>query len=180
MLELDHETISGSPKQSEDKLRFESVSFSYNEDKKILNEVSFETTPGTVTAFVGPSGGGKTTIFSLLERFYEPNSGKIFIGDVPINEFPLGDWRGRLGYVSQESPLMNGSLFDNMTYGLDAKPSDEQLKEAAIAANAWEFIEKLPQGVETLVGERGMKLSGGQRQRIGIPVHCYTIHKFCC
>lgn len=168
MLELDHETISGSPMQSEDKLRFDNVSFSYNEDKKILNDVSFETTPGTVTAFVGPSGGGKTTIFSLLERFYEPDSGKIFIGDVPINEFPLGDWRGRLGYVSQESPLMNGSLFDNMTYGLDAKPSDEQLKEAAIAANAWEFIEKLPQGVETLVGERGMKLSGGQRQRIAI------------
>ncbi|MCZ8536758.1 ABC transporter ATP-binding protein/permease [Paenisporosarcina quisquiliarum] len=168
MLELNNETISGSPQINKEPLRFEHIHFSYSEEKKILTNVSFESTPGTVTAFVGPSGGGKTTIFSLLERFYEPDSGAIFIGQTAIKDLPLGDWRGRIGYVSQESPLMSGSILDNMAYGLEVRPSLEQIKEAAIAANAWEFIEKLPQGFETLVGERGMKLSGGQRQRIAI------------
>lgn len=158
----------GPPLIKKETLRFEQVHFSYSEEKKILRNVSFEAKPGTVTAFVGPSGGGKTTIFSLLERFYEPSCGHILIGETSITDLPLGDWRGRIGYVSQESPLMNGSILDNMAYGLEERPSFEQMKEAAIAANAWEFIENLPQGVETLVGERGMKLSGGQRQRIAI------------
>lgn len=136
--------------------------------KKILSDVSFIAQPGTVTAFVGPSGGGKTTIFSLLERFYEPEQGHIYIGNQEIRHLPLGDWRGRIGYVSQESPLMNGSLLDNIAYGMSERPPIEQIQQAAIAANAWEFIEKLPQGLDTLVGERGMKLSGGQRQRIAI------------
>lgn len=168
MLELDHETITGSPVINKESLRFEQVYFSYSEDKKIITDVSFEAVPGTVTAFVGPSGGGKTTIFSLLERFYEPNSGAIFVGHTAISDLPLGDWRGRIGYVSQESPLMSGSILDNLAYGFKQSPPLEIIKEAAIAANAWEFIEKLPQGFETLVGERGMKLSGGQRQRIAI------------
>lgn len=149
-------------------IMFKNVHFSYGENKKIINGVSFEAKPGTVTAFVGPSGGGKTTIFSLLERFYEPDHGVIYFNDSPINELPLRDWRSKMGYVSQESPLMSGTILSNMTYGMTKIPSMEKIIAAAQAANASSFIEELPDKYDTLVGERGMKLSGGQRQRIAI------------
>ncbi len=147
---------------------FKDVYFSYDNEKYILSGISFEARPGTVTAFVGPSGGGKTTIFSLLERFYEPNKGRILFNDVPISEVPLEAWRSKIGYVSQESPLMSGTILSNITYGMKEKPAMEQIKAAARAANAEHFIEELPEKYDTLVGERGMKLSGGQRQRIAI------------
>lgn len=149
-------------------LLFDRVSFSYNNDKRILNNLSFEAKPGTVTAFVGPSGGGKTTIFSLIERFYEPASGSILLGGTSIHSFPLAVWREKIGYVSQESPLMSGSILDNIAYGLEKRPTLEEVRVAAQAANALDFIERLPDRFDTLVGERGMKLSGGQRQRIAI------------
>lgn len=149
-------------------LRFESVSFAYETGKQVLEEVSFQASPGTVTAFVGPSGGGKTTIFSLIERFYAPTAGNLYIGATPIQDIALSDWRKRIGYVSQESPLLSGTIVDNIAYGLETRPSMDEVRAAAQAANALGFIEDMSDGFETLVGERGMKLSGGQRQRIAI------------
>ncbi|MFB5087429.1 ABC transporter ATP-binding protein [Psychrobacillus sp. PGGUH221] len=147
---------------------FEDVHFSYGLDNKVINGISFEARPGTVTAFVGPSGGGKTTIFSLLERFYEPTSGTILFNQTPITDLSLNAWRSKIGYVSQESPLMSGTILSNITYGMTIVPSMDKIMEASEAANASLFIEELPDKYETLVGERGMKLSGGQRQRIAI------------
>ena len=116
----------------------------------------------------GPSGGGKTTIFSLLERFYEPSAGTILFNHTPIKELSLPAWRSKIGYVSQESPLMSGTILSNMTYGMTEIPPLEKIIQAAEAANAAGFIGELPDKYDTLVGERGIKLSGGQRQRIAI------------
>ncbi|WP_153732314.1 ABC transporter ATP-binding protein [Sporosarcina obsidiansis] len=149
-------------------LTFSDVHFSYEAEKPIVNGISFTANRGTVTAFIGPSGGGKTTIFSLVERFYQPNSGEILLGDVPVNSIPLSNWRQRIGYVSQESPLLSGTILDNIAYGLERRPQLGEVIEAAKAANAYTFIEEMPDQFETWVGERGMKLSGGQRQRIAI------------
>ncbi|MCT6925543.1 ABC transporter ATP-binding protein [Metasolibacillus sp.] len=149
-------------------IAFEQVGFQYNETKQILQNLTFTASPGTVTALVGPSGGGKTTIFSLLERFYEPTNGRISFNNKPISTFNLQAWRSNIGYVSQESPLLSGTIADNIMYGMKQQPSEEQLRAAAEAANALQFIEELPEGFATEVGERGMKLSGGQRQRIAI------------
>ncbi|WP_107841244.1 ABC transporter ATP-binding protein [Metasolibacillus meyeri] len=149
-------------------IAFEQIGFQYNETKQILQNLSFTASPGTVTALVGPSGGGKTTIFSLLERFYEPTNGRITFNNKAISTFNLQAWRSKIGYVSQESPLLSGTIADNIMYGMKQPPSEEQLRAAAKAANALQFIDELPEGFATEVGERGMKLSGGQRQRIAI------------
>ncbi|MEH7123352.1 ABC transporter ATP-binding protein [Bacillus sp. JJ1773] len=146
---------------------FSNLSFSYNENP-ILKNIHLTIPAGKTTAIVGPSGGGKTTLFALLERFYEPNSGEILLVDTNINEFNLLSWRSQISYVSQESPLMSGTIKDNIVYGLEKGVSDQELKEAAELAHAAEFINQLPDGYETEVGERGIKLSGGQRQRIAI------------
>lgn len=151
-------------------LRFENVSFSYEPGNPVLRNLSFDLRPGSVTAIVGPSGGGKTTVFSLLERFYEPGSGTIFHGAHPIGDYSLATWRGSIGYVSQDSPLMSGTIRDNLCYGVSAAIAGDQAKveEAARAAYADEFIAALPKGYDTEVGDRGVKLSGGQRQRLAI------------
>ena len=162
------EPTEGALPAPEGAIEFDDVHFGYDEEEPILRGMSFVANKGTITAFVGPSGGGKTTTFSLLERFYEPDRGTIRYGGVPIDDIGLTDWRKKIGYVSQESPLMNGSITDNIAYGLLERPSEERIRNAAEAANALEFIEQLPDGFETFVGERGMKLSGGQRQRIAI------------
>ncbi|MEI7024975.1 ABC transporter ATP-binding protein [Paenibacillus sp. y28] len=146
----------------------EHISFSYETGEPILQDISFTIEPGKVTAIVGPSGGGKTTLFGLLERFYIPQSGTIRIGDDPIQEYCLSSWRKHIGYVSQESPLIAGTIRDNICYGIGRQVSTEELKQAAVMAYADGFIEEFPAGYETEVGERGIKLSGGQRQRIGI------------
>lgn len=168
ILGMDSERTEGMTGDVESALAFEEVSFAYENDKPILKNVTFRAVPGTVTAFVGPSGGGKTTLFSLIERFYKPKSGAIYLGTRPIEEIELSDWRGRIGYVSQESPLLSGTIVDNIAYGLPERPTIEKIRHAASAANALGFIEDMEDGFETLVGERGMKLSGGQRQRIAI------------
>lgn len=147
---------------------FVDVHFSYGPDKKVIDGISLEARPGTVTAFVGPSGGGKTTIFSLLERFYEPDAGEILFNQTPIKELSLRTWRSKIGYVSQESPLMSGTILSNLTYGMTDIPPMEKIIVAAEAANAAIFIDELSDKYDTLVGERGIKLSGGQRQRIAI------------
>ncbi|WP_411502061.1 ABC transporter ATP-binding protein [Brevibacillus centrosporus] len=146
----------------------ENVSFAYDGGETILENVSFTIAPGKVTAIVGPSGSGKTTMFSLLERYYQPNSGSIRLGEEQIQGFTLASWRSKIGYVSQESPLIAGTIRENICYGLGREISDEELRQAAAMAYADQFIEELPEGYETQVGERGVKLSGGQRQRIGI------------
>ncbi|MCY9693895.1 ABC transporter ATP-binding protein [Paenibacillus alginolyticus] len=147
---------------------FDQVSFSYKEGESVLKNVSFTMEAGKVTAIVGPSGSGKTTMFSLLERFYAPQKGSVTLGSDRIDQFSLISWRSQIGYVSQESPLIAGTIRDNICYGLQHEVTMEELKRASQMAYADDFIEELPQKYETEVGERGIKLSGGQRQRIAI------------
>ncbi|MGD7045945.1 ABC transporter ATP-binding protein [Jeotgalibacillus proteolyticus] len=151
-------------------VRVQGVSFSYEENEPILRDVSFEAQPGEMVAFAGPSGGGKTTMFGLIERFYEPTSGRILIGDTPIEDLSMDSWRSQIGYVSQDSPMMAGTIRENLCYGLEEKEhiTDDRLWEVAEMAYAAPFIREFPKGLDTEVGERGVKLSGGQRQRIAI------------
>ncbi|RAS84572.1 multidrug ABC transporter permease [Priestia endophytica] len=149
-------------------INLKDISFSYNDETPILRDMNLRIPKGKTTAFVGPSGGGKTTLFSLLERFYKPTSGSITIGEENIDSFTLSSWRKAISYVSQESPIMSGTIRENICYGVGREVSDEEVKEAAKLANAKEFIDNLSDGFHTEVGERGIKLSGGQRQRIAI------------
>ncbi|MDF2925706.1 MAG: transporter ATP-binding protein [Paenibacillaceae bacterium] len=149
-------------------IRLDRVSFAYKEGEPVLREVSIAMNPGKVTAIVGPSGSGKTTLFSLLERFYEPVEGAILLGEERVDGYSLASWRGRIGYVSQESPVISGTIRDNLGYGLEREATQEEVEHAARMAYADGFIGELPDGYDTEVGERGIKLSGGQRQRIAI------------
>lgn len=144
------------------------LNYSYNNGEQVLKDISFNVEAGKVTAIVGPSGSGKTTLFSLFERFYKPQEGSISIGGTSINDFTLLSWRCQIGYVSQESPIVSGTIRDNICYGIDRDITDEELNQVAKMAYADQFISELPNGYDTEVGERGMKLSGGQRQRIAI------------
>lgn len=144
------------------------LSFSYAPEHPILENVSFEAKPNTVIAFAGPSGGGKSTIFSLLERFYEPDFGTISVGDKQIQDINLKNWRSQIGYVSQDSAVFAGSIRDNLQYGLDEKLTDEQLWHGLSLAYADQFVKEFPEQLSTQIGERGVKLSGGQKQRIAI------------
>lgn len=151
-------------------LTVKGVSFSYEKDESILKNISLVAHPGELIAFSGPSGGGKTTLFSLLERYYEPDAGEIMIGDRSIYDFSLTSWRKQIGYVSQESAMMAGTIRDNLTYGLENADSikEKRLWEVAELAYADQFIKGFKEGLDTQVGERGIMLSGGQKQRISI------------
>lgn len=149
-------------------LVFDHVSFGYKPGETVLSDVSFTVRPGQTVAFVGPSGGGKTTIFSLIERFYQPDAGEIRLGSANIQDLPLMAWRESIGYVPQDSAVMAGTIRENIIYGLEREVSEAELEQAARLANAHEFIDRLPQGYDTEVGERGIRLSGGQRQRLAI------------
>ncbi|MGG3987940.1 ABC transporter ATP-binding protein [Bacillus smithii] len=149
-------------------IHFRHVSFSYKKGEPVLKQITLTIPSGKTTAIVGPSGGGKTTLFALLERFYTPDEGEILLGKTNIEEFHLHSWRRNISYVSQESPMMSGTIRDNICYGLNRDVSDQEIIHAAKLANAAEFIDRLPKGYWTEVGERGIKLSGGQRQRIAI------------
>lgn len=148
-------------------LVFDQVSFGYSPERQILQGVSFKAGSGHTTAFVGPSGTGKTTIFSLIEQFYLPGKGNIYYGSVPISDIPLKEWRQRIAYVSQESPVMAGTIRENLIYGLN-EVNEERIQEAVKQASLTSFIDSLPENYNTEVGERGVKLSGGQRQRLSI------------
>ncbi|MBG9573380.1 ABC transporter ATP-binding protein [Cytobacillus firmus] len=151
-------------------ITIQDVSFSYSADESVLENISLEAQPGQMIALAGPSGSGKTTLFGLLERFYEPAEGEIKIGHTPIQQISLKSWRSQIGYVSQESAMMAGTIRENLCYGLERPEniSDEKLWEVAKMAYADQFIADFPKGLDTEVGERGVKLSGGQRQRIAI------------
>lgn len=149
-------------------LSMQNVSFSYEQNRQILNAVSFTAHPNAVVAFAGPSGGGKSTIFSLLERFYTPDSGEIKIDDTNIATVNLTDWRQQIGLVGQDAAIMAGTIRYNLTYGLNGTYADERLWQVLEMAYAKDFVAQMPQGLDTQVGERGVKVSGGQRQRLAI------------
>lgn len=143
------------------------VSFSYDGTHNALENVTFDVKPGQMIAFVGPSGAGKSTIANLIPRFYDVTDGAIEIDGLNIRDVTLNSLRSQIGIVPQETLLFSTSIMENIRYGrLDA--TDEEVLEAARAANAHEFIEQMPNGYQTMIGERGLALSGGQRQRIAI------------
>ena len=148
-------------------IRYRRVCLEYRQGAPVLRQVSFHVPPGTTVAFVGPSGGGKTSIVDLLGRFYDPTSGAVEIDGVDVREYSLASLRRGLGIVSQETVLFHDTVRANIAYGTEGA-RDEQVREAARAAHAHEFIAQLPYGYDTVVGERGTALSGGQRQRIAI------------
>jgi ATP-binding cassette subfamily B protein len=148
-------------------VRFDNVTFSYSDDRPLLNGISFVVNPGEKVAIVGPSGSGKSTTVKLLFRFYDPMQGEIYIDDQPVKELSLHSLRQAIGIVPQDTVLFNTSILENVRYGrVDA--TDEEVRHALKLANLTSFIAKLPQGENTLVGERGLKLSGGEKQRVSI------------
>lgn len=148
-------------------IRYESVSFSYGENRVVLRDISLHARPGEMIALVGPTGAGKSTLVNLLPAFYEPTSGTISIDGQDIRNVALSDLREHISVVSQEAFLFNGTIRENILYGrLDA--TDEEIVAAARAANCHDFISKLPDGYNSHVGERGVKLSVGEKQRVSI------------
>jgi subfamily B ATP-binding cassette protein MsbA len=151
----------------EGNLKFENVRFEYDEKTPVLHDLTFEARPGQVLALVGPSGAGKTTVANLIPRFFDPSGGRILVDGYDIRQVQVKSLREQISTVLQEPVLFGTTIRENIIYGrLDA--SEAEIIEAARSANALEFIEKLPDQFDTLVGERGVKLSGGQRQRIAI------------
>jgi ATP-binding cassette subfamily B protein len=146
---------------------FQDVIFAYNGGENILKSISFGVSQGQFVAFAGPSGGGKSTLFKLLLGCYPLKGGAIFVSGRPIHDYKLAELRQRIAYVPQDAYLFSGTILDNIRYG---KPdaSEDQVKAAAQAAFAHEFVMEFPEGYQTIVGERGARLSGGQRQRIAI------------
>jgi len=148
-------------------LAFEHVSLRYRDQPGFaLDDVSFVATPGTVTAIVGRSGSGTTSLVRLVPRFYEPSAGRILLDGVPLDEYRMSDLRRQIALVGQKVMLFDDTVAANIAYGSDADHA--AIRAAAEAANAWEFIERLPQGLDTPIGENGALLSGGQRQRLAI------------
>ena len=148
-------------------LVFDKVGLSYRgQDRNVLSDISFTARPGTVTAIVGRSGSGKTSLVRLVPRFYEPTAGSITLDGVPLDDYRLADLRRQIALVGQKVMLFDDSIGTNIAYGAPADPG--KLRAAAEAANAWEFIERLPEQLDTPVGENGALLSGGQRQRVAI------------
>ena len=148
-------------------VRFQNVSFSYNETLPVLHNINLHARAGETVALVGATGAGKSTIVNLLTRFYEFDSGEIYVDAKPLKDFSKNSLRSAIGMVTQESFLFNGSIRDNLRIG-DPEAGEEQMLAAARAANAYDFIVRMPEGLDTRVGERGVKLSVGEKQRISI------------
>ncbi len=155
-------------KEFNKKVTFEHVSFHYEDSEElVLKDINFSVKKGDILALVGPSGGGKSTFVDLIPRFYDPTAGRILIDDTDIRELTVESLRSKMGIVTQETFLFNTSVFENIAYGLKDFPMDKMI-EAAKMANAHTFISEMPNGYDTIIGERGVKLSGGQRQRLTI------------
>jgi subfamily B ATP-binding cassette protein MsbA len=149
------------------RITFDNVSFTYDDRQPVLNNVSLDIAPGEILALVGPSGAGKSTIFNLIPRFYDVTGGAIRVDGIDVRAVTQASLRAQIGIVPQETLLFGGTIRENILFGrLDA--SEAEMIDAAKAANAHDFIVSLPDGYETLVGERGIRLSGGQRQRVAI------------
>jgi subfamily B ATP-binding cassette protein MsbA len=155
------------PKRLEGEIAFDSVEFGYAKEAPVLRGVSFVIPKGQMVGIVGPTGSGKSTVVSLIPRFYDINAGAVTIDGTDIRDFTIAGLRRHIGFVLQDTMLFRGTVADNIAYG---KPdaTREEILQAAELANAREFIEHMPQGFDTMVGDRGLTLSGGQRQRIGI------------
>jgi len=148
---------------------FEDVAFSYpGSDRTALNAISIHALPGQTVALVGASGGGKTTVSALIPRFYSPTAGRILIDGIDIQELTLASLRHNIALVSQDIVLFNDTVEANIAFGSRDTATREDVIAAAQAANAWDFIQQLPEGLDTLIGEDGARLSGGQRQRVAI------------
>jgi subfamily B ATP-binding cassette protein MsbA len=150
-----------------DRIRYEHVTFCYRPGRPVLIDVDFEVRRGEVVALVGASGGGKSTTLDLLARFHDPSSGRVTIDGVDLREATLASVRGQLGVVSQETILFHDSVRANIGYGMDGVPQ-ARVEDAARAAHAHDFVSRMPQGYETVIGDRGVLLSGGERQRLAI------------
>ncbi|NIA14074.1 MAG: ATP-binding cassette domain-containing protein, partial [Nitrospiraceae bacterium] len=148
-------------------LRFENVRFAYNDDGEVLKGIDFEIEKGEMVALVGFSGAGKSTIVKLIPRFYDVSSGAVLVDGIDIRKATFRSLRDQIGIVTQDTILFNESIRDNIAFGQESY-SPERVREAAVAANAAEFIERLPKGYDTVIGESGGTLSGGQRQRLAI------------
>lgn len=169
LLEVEEEEVKrkNSIGTSNEDIVFDNVEFGYG-NQQILHDISFTIPEGKTTAILGRNGTGKSTIFNLLVRYYEPASGTIKFGSQDVREIHLDEWRRKIVYVSQNSPILSGTIRDNILYGIRREVKNEELIRAASLANAYEFIEKYTNGFDTDVGEAGSKLSGGQKQRIAI------------
>lgn len=167
--EAEKDTGSQTLKQAQGKIEYKDVKFSYNNDShNALENISFVAEPGQTIAFVGHSGSGKTTLVSLLSRFYPISSGQIQVDGIDVNDLTLTSLRQQISLVNQQVVLFNDTIANNIAYGQQHHISNEQIIAAAKAAHAWEFIERLPNGLATQVGQNGVLLSGGQRQRLAI------------
>jgi ATP-binding cassette subfamily B protein len=154
-------------KTNQASIRFENVSFDYDERRTIIENISFEVPDGKKVALVGPTGAGKSTISRLLFRFYDPKQGAIFINNENIKDISQSSLRKMIGVVPQDTVLFNDTIYYNISYG-NPEASEEQIYEAARSADIHNFVIGLPDGYQTLVGERGLKLSGGEKQRVAI------------
>ena len=167
--EVIHEKPGASaPAALKGEVAFEHVAFAYDRDTPVLKDVSFTVKPGQVVGVVGGTGSGKSTIVSLIPRFYDATAGAVRIDGTDVRDYQLHPLRRQIGFVLQETVLFHGTIRDNIAYGRPGGATDEEIVAAAKLANADEFIAKMPKGYDTVVGERGDTLSGGQRQRIGI------------
>jgi ATP-binding cassette subfamily B protein AbcA/BmrA len=153
----------------EEKIAFDSVAFDYHEGKKgALQDITFDIKKGEKVALVGRSGSGKTTIISLLLRLFDPTAGSISVDRVELKALELSDWHDMLAYVPQDGDLLDISIRDNILFGAKRQVTEHEIEAVLEKAGIKEFIHNLPNGVDTLVGERGVKLSGGQKQRVCI------------
>jgi subfamily B ATP-binding cassette protein MsbA len=155
------------PRFLKGEIAFEHVAFGYNPETPVLKDVSFNIEPGQMVGIVGPTGSGKSTVVSLIPRFYDPTAGAVKIDGRDVRDYKINPLREQIGYVLQDTVLFRGTILENIAFGRP-NATREEIVDAARLANADEFISRMPKGYDTMVGERGSTLSGGQRQRIGI------------
>jgi len=155
------------PRNIKGEIVFDHVAFAYKDSPQVLSDVSFRIKPGEFVGIVGPTGAGKSTVVSLIPRFYDVTAGNVMLDGQDIRNYEIHPLRDQIGYVLQDTVLFRGTILENIAFGRP-KATRAEIIEAARLANADEFISRMPNGYDTMVGERGLTLSGGQRQRIGI------------